>query len=327
MLSRLPVFSLMTAACLATTVLPSTITTAAAESGNIAYVTAGLDLPFWRYVSSGVAAVAKERGFGFVALDSHNNAQTQLQNAQDALAKGTTGIVLSPTDSTSAPGVLTLAAQSKVPVAFGGIGTVSGTYASLVTSEDETGAHGVGQELAKALAAHHWEHSEVGVVEISQARKNGRERTNGFIRAMEEAGHKVVSRNEMRTYTIDETFHFVQDMLAAHPDMHAVFIETDQPALGAIRAITAMHRKNDTLVAAFDGIPEFIALLKDGVIVTSGMQQPYLMGKLAATAVADSIAGKQVEHEVVLPILVVTKDNIDQLLPTIKQTVFANEVQ
>jgi ribose transport system substrate-binding protein len=202
-----------------------------------------------------------------------------------------------------------------------------GTYASLVTSEDDRGAYGVGVELAKSLAAHNWHGAEVGIVQISQARVNGKKRTAGFEKAMTETGNTIVARNEMRTYTVDETYHFVQDMLTAHPNMHAVFIETDQPALGALRAISAMHRIDDVLVASFDGIPDFISMLKSGTIVVSGMQQPYLMGKYAAEQVVNSIQKKPVEHEIVLPILVVTRDNIDSLLPTIKQTVFANEVK
>jgi ribose transport system substrate-binding protein len=298
-----------------------------AQKGKIVYITDGLDLPFWRYVGVGVSDAAKASGFGYAALDSHHDAQTQMQNTQDALAKDTVGIVLSPTDSTSAPSVLNLAARDGVPVAFGGIGTTSGTYASLVTSEDDKGAHGVGVELARVLASHRWKNAEIGIVQISQARVNGRMRTGGFAKAMQETGNTIVARNEMRTYTVDETYHFVQDMLTAHPNMHAVFIETDQPALGAIRAIATLHRTNEVLIAAFDGIPDFIALLKNGTIVVTGMQQPYLMGKYAAEQVANSIAKKPVRHEIVLPILVVTKNNIDSLLPTIKQTVFANEVK
>jgi ribose transport system substrate-binding protein len=67
-----------------------------AESGKLVYVTDGLDLPFWRYVAVGVSDVAKTSGFGYAALDSHHDAQTQMQNTQDALAKDTAGIVLSP---------------------------------------------------------------------------------------------------------------------------------------------------------------------------------------------------------------------------------------
>jgi ABC-type sugar transport system substrate-binding protein len=68
-------------------------------------------------------------------------------------------------------------------------------------------------------------------------------------------------------------------------------------------------------------------MIKSGTLVVSGMQQPYLMGKQAAEAVLDKLDGKTPEKEIVLPILIVTKDDVDAQLPTIKQTVFANEVK
>ena len=75
-----------------------------AAAKDIVYLTPGLDLPFWRYLSKGVEAEAKKAGFGYQALDSRNSAQTQLKNAQDSIARGVAGIVISPTDSSTAPG-------------------------------------------------------------------------------------------------------------------------------------------------------------------------------------------------------------------------------
>jgi ABC-type sugar transport system substrate-binding protein len=106
-----------------------------------------------------------------------------------------------------------------------------------------------------------------------------------------------------------------------------MFIQTDQPTLGALRAIKAAHRDGTLLVAAFDGIPEFVDLLKKGEIVASGMQQPYLMGVKSGEALIDSLNGKTPEKQITVPIVVATSKNIDEILPTIKQTVFANEIQ
>ena len=64
---------------------------ARAADKTIVYITPGLDLPFWRAVSKGVETAAKAKGYGFQSLDSHNSAQTQLQNAQDALARNVAG--------------------------------------------------------------------------------------------------------------------------------------------------------------------------------------------------------------------------------------------
>jgi len=298
-----------------------------AAEKQIVYLSAGLEAPFWRYVSKGVEDAAKEHGYKFVALDSRNNAQSQLQNAQDAIVKGATGIVLSPTDSSTAPAVLDLTARAGIPTSFAGIGTVSGEYTTFVTSDDEAGAYSVGQELAKAFKAKGWEAADIGLVQISQARQNGVKRTNGFVKAVTEAGHKIVARNEMQLYTADETFRYVQDMLTANPGLRGIFVQTDTPTLGAVRAIDAMRRSGDTLVVAFDGVPEFISLIEKGSIVASGMQQPYLMGKTAAESVIQKIEGGAPKKEVVLPILTATAADIQKLLPDIKQSVFAGEVK
>ena len=62
--------------------------------------------------------------------------------------------------------------------------------------------------------------------------------------------------------------------------------------MGALRAIKAGHRDGTLLVAAFDGIPEFVDLLKKGDIVASGMQQPYLMGVKSGEALISAIKGE-----------------------------------
>lgn len=301
---------------------------ARAAGKEIVYLTPGLDLPFWRYLSKGVEAAAKGKGYNFQALDSHNSAQTQLQNAQDSIARGVAGIVISPTDSSTAPSVLALAKRANIPVVIGDIGTNSGDYASFIISDNYRGAHDVGAALAAALKKKGWQGGSVGIVAISQARKNGQARTKGFLDGLKEGGFtgKEAGLQQMQSYTADETFKFTQDLLTANPDMRGLFIQTDQPAIGALRAVKAARRSGDILVAAFDGIPEFVDLLKSGQIVVTGMQQPYLMGVKSGEALLAAIGGSAPEKEITVPILAITSDNIEKELPTIKKSVFADEV-
>jgi ribose transport system substrate-binding protein len=298
-----------------------------ADAKEWVYLTPGLDLPFWRYLSKGVEAEAKKAGYSYTALDSRNSAQTQLKNAQDAIARGVAGIAISPTDSSTAPSVLALAARAKIPVVVADIGTNSGDYVSFIISDNYQGANGVGQALAAAMKEKGWTDGSVGLITISQARKNGQARTGGFRAAMKDAGiTKEAGLQQMQSYTADETFKFTQDMLTANPNMRGMFIQTDQPTIGALRAIKAGHREGTLLVAAFDGIPEFVDLLKKGEIVASGMQQPYLMGVKSGEALAAALKGEKPEKQILVPIVVATSKNIDEILPTIKQTVFANEL-
>ena len=300
----------------------------AADTKEIVYLTPSLNLPFWRYLSNGIESVAKKEGFSYTALDSNNSAETQLKNAQDAIARGVAGIAISPTDSSTAPSVLAAAARAKIPVVVADIGTNSGDYVSFIISDNKQGAFGVGEALAAALKEKGWQDGSVGLVTISQARKNGQARTAGFREAMKNAGiTKEAGLQQMQAYTADETFKFTQDMLTANPDMKAMFIQTDQPTMGALRAIKAGHRDGTLLVAAFDGIPEFVDLLRKGDIVASGMQQPYLMGVKSGEALISAIKGGTPDKQILVPIIVATSKNIDQILPTIKETVFGNELK
>jgi ribose transport system substrate-binding protein len=324
-LSRRGLISVVSA--LAATTIGFAAPARAAEK-EIVYLTPGLDLPFWRYLSKGIEAEAKKAGYSYTALDSHNSAATQLKNAQDAIARGVAGIAISPTDSSTAPSVLQLAARAKIPVVVADIGTNSGDYVSFIISDNHQGAFGVGEAVAAALKEKGWTDGSVGLITISQARKNGQARTAGFREAMKNAGiTKEAGLQQMQSYTADETFKFAQDMLTANPEMRGMFIQADQPTLGAVRAVKAAHRDGTLVVGAFDGIPEFIDLLKKGEIVATGMQQPYLMGEKSGEALVAALKGETPEKQITVPIVIVTSKNVNELLPTIKQTVFANELQ
>ena len=315
-------------AALAAAILTTGSPAQAQDNGELVYMTPGLDLAFWRYVSEGVKSVAEENGYGFAALDSTNDPQTQLQNAQDAIARGVVGIILSPTDSSTAPAVLQLAQDAGIPVVIADIGTDSGEFVSVIGSNNYDGANGVGQVLAAAMQDAGKADASVGIVGISQARLNGQARTNGFTDAMAEGGVTGdAGLQQMQAYTADETFRFTQDMITANPDMGGMFVQTDGPTLGALRAIKAARMDGEILVAAFDGIPEFVPLLQSGELVVSGMQQPYLMGVRSAEAMLEHLDGGTPEKEITVPILIVTSDNIEEMLPTITETVFANEIE
>lgn len=52
------------------------------------------------------------------------------------------------------------------------------------------------------------------------------------------------------------------------------------------------------------------------------MQQPYLMGTKAASALFSQIAGKPPEKQIDIGIEIVDKSNLTSLLPTLQKNVF-----
>jgi ABC-type sugar transport system substrate-binding protein len=62
-------------------------------------------------------------------------------------------------------------------------------------------------------------------------------------------GIKDCALEQMQNYTANETFKYTQDMLTANPNKKGMFIETDQPTMGALRAIKAARREGTVLEA------------------------------------------------------------------------------
>jgi len=300
-----------------------------AAGKEIVYITAKSDLPFWNTLGKGVKEVVESNGYTYREMNSNLSAATQLQNAKTAVAQGVAGIVISPTDSATAPEVLDVAMHANIPVVIADIGTNGGDYVTYVKSDNYRGAYDTGTELALAFKERGWGAEQYAQIAISLARKNGKDRTNGFRDAMKDAGmtKELLPPKEMVDYSADETNRYVRDILAKSPNIRGLFIETDQPVQGALQALKAAKKNNDVLIVSFDAMPEVADLLKSGTLVAVGMQQPYLMGNKAAEALMGSLHGQPQPKQLLVPILVANNKNIVQLLPTANKTVFGHDTK
>ena len=303
----------------------------AAEEYQIAYLTPGLNVPFWKYLSDGIkqaaATDAAKSGAKITVTDydSQNSAATQLQNAQDVITAGVDLIIISPTDSSSAPEVLELAAENKVPVVIADIGTDSGDYVSFVISSNESGAYDAGKVLMSTMADKGWKGGDVLMITISQARLNGQNRTKGFTRAVEEAGGKIVQFLESKDYNRAEAQTQASDMISANPDAHGFFAQHDEAALGSEAAIEESGKADEIVLASFDGSPESVELIKQGKIVAAAMQQPVLMGRISAEVGLKHLRGEQVDKQTEVPTILVTPQNVKDLEAKLADTVFPVE--
>jgi ABC-type sugar transport system substrate-binding protein len=303
----------------------------AQEAFEVAYLTPGLNVPFWKYLSDGIkqqaALDAAESGatINVTDYDSRNDAGTQLQNAQDAITAGVDLIILSPTDSSSAPTVLEVAAENNVPVVIADIGTDEGDFVSFVISTNEQGAYEAGQVLTEKMKEQGCEGGDVLMITISQARLNGQNRTKGITKAVEEAGSKIVQFLQSEDYTRVEAQTQASDMLSANPEACGFFTQHDEAALGALTAIEESGRAEDIVFASFDGSPESVELIKQGKLVAASMQQPVLMGRISMEVGLKHLRGEEVEKETSVPTILVTPENVEEIEATLQDTVFPVE--
>ena len=92
-------------------------------------------------------------------------------------------------------------------------------------------------------------------------------------------------------------------------------------------AIDTSGKQGQIIHVGFDGSPEAVQAIKDGRLAAASMQQPVLMGRNALDAAVAVLAGKHVQKKVVVPTILVTRENVAQVEPTLKNNVYPNELK
>ncbi|QFY90470.1 substrate-binding domain-containing protein [Magnetovirga frankeli] len=292
-----------------------------ASSKSLAYLVSDIRIPFWDIMARGIRQQAQALGYELRVLSADNQARQELENAISAIRQPVDGIILSPTNSSAAVTLLKLAEDGGIPVVISDIGADSDNYVSFISSDNQQGAYEIGRVLVERMQELDWQQGRVGIIAIPQKRANGQARTQGFLRALEEAGIQSADIRQQRDFSHQETYDFSRELIAAHPDLRAIWLQGSDRYQAALDAIRDSGRTGEVLLICFDAEPAFIDLIPQGVLVGAAMQQPFLMGEMALQTLHDQLQGKPVKKQRQLPILAISARNIAAQLPIIRRNV------
>lgn len=135
-------------------------------------------------------------------------------------------------------------------------------------------------------------------------------------------GVKVVAQEAyVLPGTVPDAYNKTRDMLRANPNIQAFWTVFDMPMIGAAQAIADLGMADSVQCYGFDGDPTAMEMIADP---TSGFaatvaQQPFLIGQTAVDVAFDILAGKEVPPMVFVPHVLVTRDNVQEVLDTLPQ--------
>lgn len=301
--------------------ITSLLYASASTNKKIVYITSDINIPFWQIMSKGMNNTSKTLNYDFEIYSANNSAKKELENTIKAIRENVAGIIVSPTNSSACVTILKLAKSANIPVVISDIGTDAGEYVSYISSDNKGGAYNIGKLLAKQMKALSYKDGTVGIIAIPQKRLNGQERTSGFMKALDQENIKSSDIKQLITWTKEETYNYTRDMINKHPELKAIWLQTSNFYQAAIDAINDSGKSNDILLISFDAEPIFLELIPKGTIIGAAMQQPYLMGQESLKALHRHLNKKKVNKNIQLPILTISKENIDEKLNIIKQNV------
>ncbi|USD43786.1 ribose ABC transporter substrate-binding protein RbsB [Vibrio sp. SCSIO 43135] len=280
--------------------LSSTVSVSAHAQDTMAIVLSTLNNPFFVTMKDGAEAKAKELGYDLIVLDSQNDPSKELSNVEDLTVRGVKAILINPTDSDAVSNAIRMANRSNIPVLTLDRGASRGDVVSHIASDNVVGGEMAGHFIMEKVG----EKAKVIQLEGIAGTSAARERGEGFMNAVKGSDMELLA-SQPADFDRTKGLNVMENLLAANPDVQAVFAQNDEMALGALRAVQASGK--DVMIVGFDGTDDGIAAVNRGKLAATVAQQPDLIGALGIETAAKVLEGDKVEEYIPVPLKVVTK--------------------
>ncbi|KOO04750.1 ribose ABC transporter substrate-binding protein RbsB [Vibrio nereis] len=280
--------------------LSSTVSVSAQAQDTMAIVLSTLNNPFFVTMKDGAEAKAKELGYDLIVLDSQNDPSKELSNVEDLTVRGVKAILINPTDSDAVSNAIRMANRSNIPVLTLDRGASRGEVVSHIASDNVAGGEMAGRFIMEKVG----EKAKVIQLEGIAGTSAARERGEGFMKSVESSDMELLA-SQPADFDRTKGLNVMENLLAANPDVQAVFAQNDEMALGALRAVQASGK--DVTIVGFDGTDDGIAAVNRGKLSATVAQQPDLIGALGIETAVKVLQGDSVDQYIPVPLKVVTK--------------------
>ncbi|GHU81267.1 hypothetical protein FACS189468_3480 [Spirochaetia bacterium] len=266
--------------------------------------------PFFVREVEGVRdAVKNDKNVQVLDPDPANDIITQVAQIGEFIAKKVDIIIVDPIDSDGIKPALVDAQRAGIPVInIDSLVNDPDLVISMIVSDNVDAGRQTGKFLFDAIGGE----GEVAVINWS-ALGAVRDRTDGFKQVMEQSypGIKIVA--DADAYGVVENAQNIMDtFIQAHPNLKGVFGINNPTVQGAIASIISNKRQGQILACSVDGSQNEIDMIKEGQLLCSPMQQPFVIGQTAVEIAKKYWAGQTFEKSIVIPVINITAANVAQ---------------
>ncbi|MEZ9264897.1 ribose ABC transporter substrate-binding protein RbsB [Vibrio splendidus] len=280
--------------------LSTTVSVSAQAQDTMAIVLSTLNNPFFVTMKDGAEAKAEELGYKLIVLDSQNDPSKELSNIEDLTIRGVKAILINPTDSDAVSNAIRIANRSNIPVLTLDRGASRGDVVSHIASDNVIGGEMAGHFIMEKVG----EKAKVIQLEGIAGTSAARERGEGFMNAVNGSDLELLA-SQPADFDRTKGLNVMENLLAANPDVQAVFAQNDEMALGALRAVQASGK--DVMIVGFDGTEDGIAAVNRGLLGATVAQQPDLIGSLGVEMADKVLKGETVDKYVPVPLKIIAK--------------------
>jgi ribose transport system substrate-binding protein len=271
--------------------------------------TIGLSMHFMRddyavCVVGAAEAVAEKYGGKIVATDANADPQKQLADVENLVAQNVDALIVVPFDEKAILPALEKADEKGIPIiAITTIPNADYIVSTVGGDGDYQNGKATGEFLVEQLGGE----GKIAVIDLGFSLWRIDERIRGFEDAIKDTDIEVVAQQS--GVAQDEVQNIVQNILVANPDLDGVWATFSNQIVGASDALQAAD-KPDVVLTGIDADKAIMARINEGWVTGSAAQFPEVHGTLATEAAFQYLMGEEVEKELEVPVMMVTKDNL-----------------
>ena len=272
---------------------------------GLSYMT--MNNEFYKIMSEEINDRIEAEGDRMVMRDPALDAGRQIEQIEEMLEMGIDALVVTPVDSDKLTEVLKEARAQGVHIIVldtdvSGEGLADCTF----TSDNYGAGHLVGEYFLTQ-----YDSARI-VVMTHETTESGRQRVQGFLDAvLEKEGMEIAQRIECEGQ-VEIAMPAMQEAVSSGLEFDAVFCLNDLASVGVVAALEENGLLEETGVYGVDGSPDSKALIAEGMMQATAAQFPTRIGSRATDVLYDLLAGETVEKHILIPVELVTRDNVDE---------------
>lgn len=292
------------------------IASAEESKGTIYVVGKENQYDHWLTLKAGAEAAGEEFGYDVVyeaAPLGEVDIEKQVSMVEAYINTKPAAICLAPNDSDACAGVCASVQEAGIPMILFDTCISTDDYDYFVAFDNYTAAGKLAEEIASRMGGE----GKVGLISAVAGSAVITARETGFIEYLAEhypdiefVGEILYSQNDSAK-AMSQTY----DLIAANPDLKAIFTVNTQTGEGVASALDEMGKGGEVLMAGFDPSATIEEFVKSGVYTALNVTQSYNMGYKTVEVAVDAIEGKEIEgledRFVDTGSIVVTQDNVE----------------
>jgi len=238
--------------------------------------------------------------------------EREIASVEDAITQQVDGIVLFSVSTSSLAAGIKKANEAHIPIfmIFGYNPDLMDKMVGTIQADCNLSGSIMGEWVAKNVAK-----GKVAVIMGLPGRGDAECYRDAFVAEAKKNPNLEVVASVPGDWNRQKAFNQMQTLITGYPDLAAVFVQNEDMALGATKALEEAGKVKQVMIVSQNGAPYGLESIAAGGIKATVGWSPSQEAQLAVRMLVEHLRGKEVPKLTITPMKVITKENVNEAVP------------